>query len=297
MGTLLIWAVYALTHAVAPKSHFAPLIAAGFASIDGLAIAQSRLAMNDIFVTFWVTLALLFYLRYLGASSRRAATAGTSAAFSRYLWLLAGATGCAIASKWSGALLFGFFGLWEFIHRLFRPQFIRFCRSFYLLLFLALTSCLIYLLSYSGLFAHHNFSHFLELHHQIFAYQLHLDASHDYASPAWTWPFAWHPVYLHLDADTGQQWWNEPFYPSWYLSLWCLLFALAVVAAHFLTGSFTVTDHRWSFLLLAYFCLWLPWVFSPRIMFFHHYLPALPCVWAIAGLVIDRYILAPFHRR
>jgi dolichyl-phosphate-mannose--protein O-mannosyl transferase len=284
-GILLIIAVYALTRAIMPTAHFAPLIAAGLVSVDGLAIAQSRIAMNDIFVTLWLTLALRYYWLYTNSKSN-----------SSYLWFLAGSVGCAIASKWSGILIFGLFAFWELFNWLIKPKLSQFLRSFYLIIFLILTSAFIYLLSYAGLFTKHNFSHFQELHRQIFAYQFHLDATHAYSSPAWTWPLALYPVYLHLDANTGRQLWNRPFYLSGYLAVGCLVLALMIVVTHFFTGSFTTADRQLSFLLLAYCCLWLPWVFSPRIMFFHHYLPALPCVWVISGLLIDRYFVIPLRQ-
>ncbi len=37
---------------------------------------------------------------------------------------------------------------------------------------------------------------------------------------------------------------------------------------------------KW-FVLIIYFGLWLPWIFSPRIMLFYHYMPALPALCII----------------
>ena len=47
------------------------------------------------------------------------------------------------------------------------------------------------------------------------------------------------------------------------------------------------------FLLLGYFCLWLPWILSPRIMYFHHYLPALPCLWVLTGGTVCQLLGKP----
>ena len=40
-----------------------------------------------------------------------------------------------------------------------------------------------------------------------------------------------------------------------------------------------------SFLLLAYYCFWIFWCLSPRIMFFYHYLPASALIWVITAVI------------
>ena len=54
-GSLLLILIYVLTRIICPEYHWAALLATGLAAIDGLSIAQSRIAMNDIFVTFFMT--------------------------------------------------------------------------------------------------------------------------------------------------------------------------------------------------------------------------------------------------
>lgn len=38
--------------------------------------------------------------------------------------------------------------------------------------------------------------------------------------------------------------------------------------------------------LTIYFIVWLPWIFSPRIMFMYHYLPAIPFASILVGYML-----------
>jgi dolichyl-phosphate-mannose--protein O-mannosyl transferase len=51
---------------------------------------------------------------------------------------------------------------------------------------------------------------------------------------------------------------------------------------------------RWTwpaaFLVAAYLALWLPWGLSPRVMFFYHYLPAVPMLCIASGLLLASWL-------
>ncbi len=274
-GSLLILTVFGLARALWPQAPAVALGAASLAAIDGLAIAQSRLAMNDIFVTLFMTFAVWAYFRYL-----------TDHQAKRWLLLTGLSTGLALASKWSGIWLFGFFVFWELGRFLLHQQKLLNLLRFGILV--GLFSIFIYLLSYWQLFIHHPWSHFVELNRQILAYQTGLTETHPYSSKAWTWPLALRPVYLYAESDGTGQIWNRPFYPSWFFGLAGLVLALFSLlhlcprTGHSFTLDLSRPKIKLFFLLSAYFCFWVPWIFSPRIMFFHHYLPALPMLWILA---------------
>jgi dolichyl-phosphate-mannose--protein O-mannosyl transferase len=240
------------------------VIALWLGAVDGLAIAQSRIAMNDIFVTLFMTAAVLFYYLYQKDKTSNS-------------WLipLALATGSAVASKWSGVFLFLFFIIWQK------------GRGIKLGMFLLSSTILIYLLSYFQLFATHSPSHFLELNRQILAYQMNLEATHPFSSQAWEWPLGLKPVYLYVSEDEKIQLWNRPFYPSWYLSLVGLWWAIEKVL---FSKMLKRQRQKYVFLILAYFSFWAVWLWSPRIMFFYHYLPAVPMLWVITGGVVSEGI-------
>jgi len=293
MGMVLIAVVWLLARALWPDKPWAWFLAALLASIDGLAVAMSRIGMNDIFVTSFAALALWAYWRQVHSAGQK----------NGWLWAWVIFTGLSCASKWSGVWLLPFFGAWEW-GRLHVWHQIDGKTAFWRLILVSSTVALIYLLSYGQMFVlGGTLRHLWALHEQIWHYQMHLDATHPYASKAWQWPSGLHPV-LFYRSDEGREYWNRPFYPSWYLALGCL--AVTVIT---LIGSWRQNDpkkavkgHKQSsreriatfardherelFLLLSYFALWTPWIFSPRIMYFHHYLPALPPLWVLSGAII-----------
>ncbi len=275
MGTILIWLVYCLARAIFPEQKGAGLIAALMVAIDGLSIAQSRIAMNDIFVTVFITAAVTTYYFYLKNRKQNG-------------WLLGAAlmSGLACASKWSGVTVV----LFIILHELFywweeKKNFKTVVAN---IMIVCLTTITIYLLSFFQLFQHHNWAHFIELEKQVLLYQTGLKATHPYSSSGWWWPLGEKPVYFYLNPQTNEQIWNTPFYPSWYLGLACLLLAI-----FWLWRRKTNKENKkkWLFLILAYGCLWLPWCFSPRIMFLHHYLPAVTIVWVMSGGIISKLLM------
>ncbi len=268
-GTVLIWVVYALARAIFPQARGAGLIAAFLVAVDGLTITQSRIAMNDIFVTLFTTAGLLTYYLYNQKE--------------KDCWLLLTAlmSGLACASKWSGAVLGLFLIVFELIKLKERKN--NWIKMGRFLFISGLMTGLIYLLSFWQLFLHHNWSHFLELENQVILYQTNLQASHPYSSSAWWWPLGYKPVYIYLDATTGKAIWNRPNYLFWYIGVICLVNALYWLWRRKTPKKF---KEKLLFLISAYFCFWLPWCFSPRIMFFHHYLPAATIMWTLSGGII-----------
>lgn len=297
-GIAMVIAVFAFARSLFPHSPATALLAAALIAIDGLAISMSRIAMNDIFVSTWCVVALYGYWQFC----RRPRGPHQI----KWLWVWTLATGFACASKWSGWLLFPFYFFWEMlqvtIFNLYRDR-VVWAR----LLFSGCITLIIYVLSYGQMFAlGYGWSHFIQLHDQILNYQLHLDATHTYASKAYEWPLGLKPVHLYHDAQTGANYWNKPFYPSWYLCLGALVALLIFLVIDFVkhlqkrqsnladrVAAFTHTHEAVLFCLLAYFALWTPWLFSPRIMYFHHYLPAVPFLTILAGRVLAALLESP----
>ena len=103
-GVLTVWAVYELTFELSKKKSWA-VIAAMIASFDGLLLTLSRIAMNDIFVTFFILMTLKWYFRF---SDSRNKNDKCKALFWSSIF-----AGLALASKWSGIYLLMIVGLWE----------------------------------------------------------------------------------------------------------------------------------------------------------------------------------------
>ncbi|PIS22097.1 hypothetical protein COT50_03725 [candidate division WWE3 bacterium CG08_land_8_20_14_0_20_41_10] len=43
-------------------------------------------------------------------------------------------------------------------------------------------------------------------------------------------------------------------------------------------------------MLAYYFIFWLPWVFSPRLMFIYHYLPSVPFLVVCTAVILEKLI-------
>lgn len=239
-GTVATAGVYFLTLAVTQKNQLAVLAALIF-SFDNLQLTMSRIAMNDIFVTAWILWAMAWF-------------------YGKHWWRAGLATGLALATKHSAILLLPLFFIWSF-----KGGF-----TWKKLLPIAILTPLIYLLSYGQFWWQgHSWQQFVDLHRQIYWYQTHLDATHDYQSTAWQWILLIRPVWFHV------QYFTDKIANIYNLGN-PLIFWLGVVAL--------TTIKTNAYLLLAFLSLWLPFIFSPRIMFLHHYLPALGVLTVIEGI-------------
>jgi dolichyl-phosphate-mannose-protein mannosyltransferase len=197
-------------------------------SSDGLLLSMSRIAMNDIHVTFFILLAALLYTYYrpelvqtikttslkktsAKAAALRTTTATATSALRKtalswgWLSITLLAAGAATGSKWSGVFVVGLILLWEaaFAIRELIAQKVSWksflARYAATALLCILIPAAVYLGSYSQMFLQgKGWEHFIELHKQIWWYQTHLDATHSYQSQPWQWFLNLRPVWLHV---------------------------------------------------------------------------------------------------
>ncbi len=152
-------------------------------------------------------------------------------------------------------------------------------------------------------------SHFSELHHQIWWYQTNLTATHPFQSRPLQWFLDLRPVWFYVSytdntiANIYTQ--GNPFL-FWFGDIavivtmgWLIMGDAAVekkksgleVKMTLFKNFFTQhlpqlrkqkmserEQNFWPllFVLIAYLAVWVLWEFSPRIMFFYHYTPAVP---------------------
>ena len=297
-GVLVVLLTAELT-LILTKNHSIALLSAALASLDGLLLTMSRIAMNDIHVTFWILLTLLIYQR---ARQRRSGM---------YFILSALSAGAALATKWSGlfvVLILIFFESFDFCttilevklnnaQRKWQQLKLPVLRWFTTVLLLIALPALVYLASYWQMFAQgKDLQHFLDLHNQIIAYQTGLDATHPAQSRPWQWFLDLKPVWLYVKyGDQGSR-------ADMYAFGNPLLFWVGAAAVFFALGQLLELKQKRSwletlqavrtnpsfFLLVAYIAVWVPWIFSPRIMFFYHYTPAVPLLCCITSLQLAR---------
>jgi len=247
-------------------------------AFENLTFVMSRITMNDIFVTFFALFSFIFAALY--------AKHGKNI----FLVLCAFFLGFAVSSKWSGLYAIAGVLIFLFIWAISKQK--RIFNPYYFLLIVI--PPIIYLLSYSQYWADgYTIKDFINLHKQIWGYQKRGDLKHSYATtPLFCapeglsgpkefcpWALDVRPVYLSYEpygTDKAGYIYNlgNP-----------LIFWTGVGAISYVIGRFIEKRERKLLLLLVgYFIFWLPWVFTPRILFFHHYLPSVPFMSVAIGL-------------
>ncbi len=224
-------------------------------AIDGLHLVQSRIAMNDIYLLLFVLLSL-----YHASLNRWKSSA---------IFL-----GLALASKWSAVYTLIPLAYLFFKNRSFSPKSIVIAGRW------LLVAGLTYFISYAPFFfSNHTLSQFIELQKQMWSYHTHLQATHTYQSQPWQWVLGLRPVWYFTSHPSSLQ--ANIYAQSNPLFLW-----LGLLSFLFL---------RFLLVLIAYLSFLLPWLFSPRIMFFYHYLPSLPFL-AIALADFLHRLSSPLRR-
>jgi dolichyl-phosphate-mannose--protein O-mannosyl transferase len=290
-GVLVIAAVFKLAD-VAFDSKPLALTAAALSSLDGLLLVQSRIAMNDIHVTFFILMTVLFYLLYIKRHQP--------------LWLLATgmAAGLAIGSKWSGLYILALVGLfqagylisqaWKMSRRKKQAWMGWFQTSVLSVVALVIIPIVLYLAAYSHMFLQgKGWEHFRELHNQIWWYQTTLKATHSYQSRPWEWFLDARPVWYFVEYSGASQIANIYAFGN-PLIFWAGGLAVLATIAGLLWQWRMTKQVSFSvvMILASYLIVWLPWQLSPRIMFFYHYTPAVPFM-----TILTAYWLRKLWRR
>jgi dolichyl-phosphate-mannose--protein O-mannosyl transferase len=214
-GVLTVGLLYVLTRRLTGSS-LAAVVAAGVLALDPLSIVSSRVAMLDVFVTAAGVATVLFAVLDRDAL---AASGGKPGRLWRPWRAAAGlAGGCAVAAKWSGALVLlavvVLVLLWEAdaarrAGR--RPGSGLLSAAPSVLLWLVATPTAVYVASYAGrldadLLAvpWHVGAWIREfVYRQLLMARFHagLDDTHPYASPAWSWLLGKRAVVYFFEVD------------------------------------------------------------------------------------------------
>ncbi len=240
LGILSVYLVYLLGLKLL-NNQTASLIAAFVFSLDGLNFVQSRTGMNDIYYVTFSLAALLILL-------------------DRKYFLSAILLGLALSSKWAAV----------YSYLIFIPLLIKNYQYRQILLYLIIPP-IIYLICYLPFFLlGHSFDQFTQLQQQMWWYHTNLKATHAYSSPWWSWPLNLYPVWYFVDYQKND-------IANIFASGNPALFWIGAVAV-LLTLWETIKRRsiNLAIILLGFFAFWLPWAFSPRIMFLYHFSPSVP---------------------
>lgn len=237
------------------------LVAGYFLSLSGLFLVQSRIAMNDVFLLFFLLLGSFAYFIYLGQK--------------RYLFLFFSALFLALAlsAKWTAFWLILFIFIREItsIKSYREVPFLLFC--------FCLTPIFVYVLSYSPMFfAGHNLNDFLVLQKTIFCSQLSNPSFHAYSSEPLSWLLNWRPVWFFTNISSSPSGFIANIYAleNPLLGLY-LLVTFVLTFLSLLKRDRQSLSRKTVWLLFSfYLASFLPWIFFSRPMFIYHYLPAIP---------------------
>ena len=296
-GIGVIFAVYLLSQQIfnqvypSSKAQNLSLLAAFLTALSGLLLVQSRIMMNDVFLVFWLCCGLFFLLRWnpeliFGQLKLTNKTSNINLLLSGFFF------GLALATKWSALLLLALiFSALIFI--VIRKKIWKFLP---LLAFsLLLMPSLIYLFSYTQMFLQgKGLSDFTQLHQQIFWYQTHRQEGHIYSSTPLQWFLNLRPIWYWTSQNA-----NSYQVANIYALENPALHIVGIVALIYLL--FVVVKKGWQsriaklyiVLTLTYLATWLPWIFAPRVMFYFHYLPAVPFLGLISAEFLHSH-LKPF---
>jgi dolichyl-phosphate-mannose--protein O-mannosyl transferase len=145
-------------------------------------------------------------------------------------------------------------------------------------------------------------SDFLKLHQQIWWYQNKHDLEHPYGTT---------PIYCVPKGLNGPKTFcpwvldTKPVYYSYeqydekagyiYALGNPLIFWAGLASVIYLFYILIKTrDSKLLFVLLGYFIFWVPWIFSPRIMFLSHYLPSIPFLAIALGISFNKLYISGY---
>ncbi len=272
LGILSVYLIYLLGKELF-KSETAALLSAFTFSIEGLLFVQSRTGMNDIYVVTFMLLSLLLFLK-------------NKYFFSSFM------LGLALASKWSAIYFFPIIIILILFNYAVSKKLLLSTRS---LIYFLIIPPILYLASYIPFFMWgFNWNDFQELQHQMWWYHTNLRATHDYASPWWSWPFNLYPVWYYVSYE-GDKIGNifasgNPIvfwvgFLSIIMTSWEMLkeFIMRSTFMNFLKKNISIL-----IVLTGYYFFWLPWSVSPRIMFLYHYSPSVPFLSLALGYQLNK---------
>ena len=129
-----------------------------------------------------------------------------------------------------------------------------------------------------------NFQTFIGLQQQMWWYHTNLKATHAYQSKPFDWIFNLRPVWLYVD-------YQKESIASIYtlgnpLFMWGGFIAIIFLMLEFIKKRAL----NLGIILLSYFGFFLPWIFSPRIMFNYHYLSSSVFLAIAIGFTLNKLL-------
>jgi len=200
--------------------------------------------------------------------------------------------GLALACKWTAFYILPILAI-DQVSEILRRNYPSRKTCFWFFISFGIMGPLIYLLSYCQYFLlGFSVEQFWALQKQMWGYHTGLKASHDYASSPWQWVLNLKPVWMYVD-------YSHPGKIGNIYDLGNSIILWSGIGAIFFAMEELWKTWKWElwFLMLTYFLVWLPWTFSPRIMLFYHYAPAVPTLCIVLARTLDEGFKIPRVKR
>jgi dolichyl-phosphate-mannose--protein O-mannosyl transferase len=313
-GTATVLVVYMLGKRLTGSTVFAT-VAGLLVAVDGVSIVLSRIALLDVFLTFFVALAFLFLVldrtrhidRLVTLVRRRPDPAyGLGPLVWNRPWLVAAgaAAGAATAVKWSGLYALAAIGVYAVVSDALARRragvalwtwgaLRQAVASFLLLVPVALV---VYVASWTGWLvsaggydrqASTNPWEALWIYHQaIYAFHVGLTTPHSYASPAWQWPLLIRPTSMYWHQDTvgqaGCTWASNCVQAISSIPNPLIWWAGCAAAVYLVVTLVLRRNWRHAVVLTGVACTYLPWLLYPERTIFQFYTVAMVPFTALA---------------
>jgi dolichyl-phosphate-mannose-protein mannosyltransferase len=302
VGIAMIPMMYALANALFGNTRYA-LIAALLFALDGLHFAQTRIATIDVYGVFFILLMFYYMIRYMETDTY-------DKPLRKALLPLACAGlffGMGAASKWivfyAGAglaILFAIKLYWDYgtyrdakrtiqsPHRLgeeSRERMERIIAKFprstaasigWCLIWFIAVPMLIYIASYIPFMMVPGSGHSLEnvwfYQKHMFTYHSQLTATHPFSSPWWQWPTMTKPIWYYGATGLSSDRVSSIAAIGNPLIWWVGIIAILALAVEWLRSR----NRAAGYILLAFFCQYVPWMLVTRATFIYHYFAMVP---------------------
>lgn len=304
------------------KSTIWSAIGAGLFVIDGMRIVMGRIATLDTFAVFFITAAYLFmYLFFENFSEER-----KFCKWALPLALSGIMFGISAAVKWTG--IYSGAGLFillmiaviKWLYKYYnnpdratslmitdRKVISRLLGIFATcLIFFIVLPCVIYLLSYIPFKAGLDTSDSLfkvMWDNQVYMYEYHskLTEGHPYGSKWYEWLFNAKPVYFYLAEDLLPENMSAKIFAFGNYVIWIGgLIAISIIIIDLITemvrkirksDELPIDDrlrNNYSFLLIFYLTMLVPWMFVSRVVFMYHYYGCVPAMIMMTVLLLQK---------
>lgn len=275
-GTLTVTLIYLIANEIFHKP-FISFSSALILTFDPFHFIHSRVALLDIFLTFFILLGFYTYIKHLKQIVK----------FKSLIWLILSsiAFGCALATKWPALFVITAIILIPHFGRLIKSEEGKITISKPLIntplriIMLIIIPAIIYMLTYIPHFIiGKSLDYWYFIHKETLIFHLTLKDTHPYASPPWEWLLPLHRLPYYLDLYTGAEI-TTLLNP---MIVWIGLPSVIILLIKSFKRDMIQLTIPFGFLFL-----YLPWFLSPRMTFLYYLLPAEPFLILAASWLLE----------